>query len=154
VSALKASFDDPSSNWVMLTLRAGDAVLDVTFAATPNNGFLDIALALDNVLDPPCTPTAVLHDGGHGYYLEFRRDSSEDDVILEIIRRVFHRPSREGELLLSVRGTVEDVVVPLWRALSALRGRLSDEQLARGWRWPFPDRELAQLAARLRARRG
>jgi hypothetical protein len=145
VPRLEVTLDDPESGWLVVTLRADDVEVVVDASDVPNDWLTELVVACDNLLEPPASPVVMIHEEPRWTELRFRR-ALEDSVTLDIVR--------DEIAVLSMRGTIEEIVVPIWHALSALRGRISGEDFAREWSYPFPDRELAQLAARLRACRG
>jgi hypothetical protein len=144
VPALELTFGDPESGWLVVTLRAGDVEIVVDASDVPNDWLTTLVVACDNLLEPPASPVVEIHEEPRWTELRLRRAARDDDVVLDVVRREI--------VVMSTRGTIDEVVVPIWRALSALRGRVSAEDFAREWSWPFPDRELAQLGARLRGR--
>jgi hypothetical protein len=153
VPAVELTFGDPAAGWLVVTLRAGDVDVVIDASDVPNDWLTELVVACDNLLDPPVSPIVEIHEEPRWTELRFRRATSDDAVTLEVMRRPGHSRGQRVSAVVSTRGTIDEIVVPMWRALSALRGRVSAEHFAREWSWSFPDRELAQLGARLRARR-
>jgi hypothetical protein len=151
MSKLKAFFDNPDAGWVMLTIRFEGGSLDIV-ASHIYDCFSHLTNALHRLLVEQGEVIVTLQGEPIEYDLRFVRVGSNISLAIERFpgpQRNRHSRS-QVKLLLSVSGTYDEICLPFWRALRALQGRLSEEELKVRWREPFPTQELSALTAAIR----
>jgi len=148
-SKLEVRLGEPEHGWIRLTIRTGDAEFEDHVSNVPSNSLEDLVRALANLADGDASVSVSWMLEPARCDLEFQRTG--DTVRLDV---VLHRGAAtiasRSERLFSVSGTFAEMCLPFWRALRALRGRVSPEELRRRWGHEFPERELDQLTTRIK----
>ncbi|BCM91359.1 hypothetical protein IAD21_03231 [Abditibacteriota bacterium] len=143
---LKVRFDEPEHGRIWLLVFADDEKIIHKDASHIYSSFDQLVTALGAMLDVREERLVVWLEAPAELEMRFSR---RDDVIwLEITSfDGSKRPHKEPEF--TFYGSYNEICLPFWRALRALEGRYSVEELEHRWRDPFPHRELALLTQRL-----
>lgn len=132
----------------MLTIHYNGEILKIV-ASHIYDCFSPLTHALHKLLDKQVEITVTLLGEPIEYDLRFNRIG--DVVILAIDEFPDRkRDSFEAKRLLSTSGTYAEICVPFWRALRALQGRLSKDEIETRWKEPFPTQELNLLTASIK----
>jgi hypothetical protein len=133
---IKATLGDPNHGWVVLSLQAPSAEVEIVGSYAPGDSFLELIRALDD----------MLHEGGERTVTWYEEPQETDlcfvgranRVQLTVRRFRDHRRTKGGgRVLLDVAGSFEQVCLPLWRALRSLQGRFSQQDLDARWHKNF-----------------
>ena len=146
---LQVSFSDPENGWIEIHLQCGVQEFRDQVSHTPYPSFEELASALSRLVQG--LPNASARWNGEPYYYDFRFRQSDGKVHLEIVHFPrFSSQEQDTQTILLVTGTFNDICRPFWKAVCDLRGRLSDEQLTRCWRHPFPGEHFDRLSTQIR----
>ena len=144
ISKLKVTFDDPEHGWIGLSLNCANESVTIIASYTPTDSLLDLINALYNLYLYSGEAKVIWHSGSTEYQFCFCREG--DLVGLVAYEYPDHlRHYGRGEEFFKVRGSYEEVCLPLRRALRSLQGRYSCEELNRRWQRLFPSEEINGL---------
>lgn len=148
MSQLKVRFDEPEHGWMPFIISQDEEVCVRCDASDIYPSLEQLVIALNAMLDGHDERFVAWTEEPAELEMRFLR---RDDVIrLEVSSFPgSFRPIETPEADFVFVGTYDEVCLPFWRALRALEGRYSPEELARRWTGCFPHRELALLTERL-----
>lgn len=147
---LKVAFENPNAGWVTLTINQGGQTISLT-ASYIYDSFLQLTYTLHSLLFGQGQAIVTWLTEPVEYEMRFAREA--DTLHLAIHDFPDRRRSPFlGRPLLTLSGSYEEVCLPFWRALRALQGRFSEQELHERWQRPFPSGEIAKLTQALEER--
>ena len=141
---LKVRFGEPRAGWLSFTISTSVDQFNEIVSHTPNDFLLELATALSLVLQGTdgmatvsCEPTT--------YDLRFSL-THPDTVDLQITKfPSWKRIQNESSVVLSITGTKLQIILPFWRGLRDLEGRLEAEEFRTAFLRAFPSSCVQRL---------
>jgi hypothetical protein len=147
---LLVSLESPQHGFMSLRLKAGDESFVTVVSHTPYDSLRDLVVALCAVLDGDCEVIVKWNSEPEEY--DFKLAARGEFASLLVIHYPDHRRSVEtGSRVFSFEDSKAGVCGPFWKELRGLRGRTLQDEFDRQWRREFPERELNELAKRIKA---
>ena len=143
---LPVSFLKPQDGWIEFAVRTTDEEFEEFVSYTPNDFVLELATALslamqggDGVAVASCEPIT--------YELKFSGVTATDMTHLLIVKYPDWKRNRKSACVeLSFQATTFGIVLPFWRALRDLEGRVSATEYRETMRRDFPTSGLQRLS--------
>lgn len=133
---------NPNAGWMELVATTATEVR-VLVSYTPNDFLAELIGALSLAVQGVSgVAVAMTEPDVFELVLEPQQDGA---VSLTVVEYPGGRKGR-GRNVLVVQGTPTEVVLPFWRALKSLQGRISPEEYARAMRREFPTLALQRLS--------
>jgi hypothetical protein len=152
-NALKVKFADPCAGWLGLEISTPREQFNAAVSFTPNDFVLELTTALSLSLQG-MDGTAIASCEPNTYEFTFVPSRLADAVRLKIMEyRDWKRRPSEGIAVLSVQASRREVILPFWRALRALEGRITRECYLEAFRRDFPGDCLQRVSQMIDALR-
>jgi hypothetical protein len=147
----RPAFNGPEAGWLTVVLEAPEQHYQFSPSRIPHDSVSLLAVAMLSVLEGR---NAVVPWNDEPAIHEFSFAKSGEMVVLKVLAlRPRAHAEVEREVVFSVHGSADEVLLPLWRALRTLESRFTPEEYHRRWREPFPIAQVAELGRRLRTAR-
>ena len=141
---LRVRFGRAEHGWLPVELDAGDQHLAFV-ASYVYDSLSQLVQALITLLAAEGLTIAKWNTEPAEY--EFRFSPSEDAARLEVVEFAdTRRVQAQGTTVFAIDASRREVVLPFWRALSALQ---TDAGFEQGWGTPFPSRDMRLLSKQL-----
>ena len=113
MNKLKVHLGKPEHGWVLVTIEHNSTKIEFHGSDVPNNPIQDLNDALYKTINGE--PSEVWwHLEPAGYFFTF--ENSNNKVILKVLYADDFEIS-EAKEVMSIEGTVESILVPMWRGL-------------------------------------
>jgi hypothetical protein len=144
---LKVNLTTPNAGWMELVAVTQEAEVRVLASYTPNDFLSELVGALSLALQG-ASGSAVAN--GEPDIFEFAFEPKQDRAVsLKVMEYPGGRRTRQERIALTMQGSATEIVLPFWRALRSLQGRISPEDYAKAMQRTFPTSSLQRLSALL-----
>jgi hypothetical protein len=139
-------FSNPHNGWLDVSVDTAKETFKAPVSYTPND-FLDELVMAASLLALGCDAMVVAFCEPETYEFRFRHEADTSMGRFEIVAFPNQqRPTGAGVAVLSFRASMEHVVVPFWRALRSLEGRVTATDYRDAMRRTFPSSHLRRLS--------
>ncbi|MEO6392973.1 MAG: hypothetical protein ABIP75_14080 [Pyrinomonadaceae bacterium] len=141
---LRITFNSPQSGFMSIGLKFGRQRFLAAMSCRPYESLEELMRALTAVMSN--AETALVRWNEDPEEFDFVLSAASDECKLEVIRYTSHL-RRDGAPVFTAQGTREQICLPFWETLNAMKQDLVVDEFARNWRRAFPFREFAELEA-------
>jgi hypothetical protein len=146
---LEVNVSSPQAGWLDIELQTPACALLIQASYTPNDFLQELLTALSLSLIGS-EGVAVASAEPNVFKFVFSPADRPDLLSLQVIEYPHRKgPRGQGRTSLSIEGTKDSVVVPFWRALRSLQGRVSAEDFRSAMRREFPYATLERVSKQL-----
>lgn len=139
---LKVHISNPNAGWMELVATT-ETEIRVLVSCTPNDFLTELVGTLSLAVQGGSGVAVAMSEPD---VFEFAFEPRQDAVALTVVEHPGGRTKGGVRNVLSVQGTPTDVVLPFWRSVQSLQGRISPEEYARAMRREFPTLALQRLS--------
>ena len=119
MNKLKVHLGNPEHGWVPVTVEHNSTKIEFHGSDVPNNPIQDLNDALYKITNGE-TSEVWWHLEPAGYFFVF--ENSNNKIILKVLYADDFKIS-EAKEVMKVEGTVESIIIPMWRGLKRKRCR-------------------------------
>lgn len=145
---LRVTFNSPQSGYMSVGLKFGRQRFLAAMSCRPYESMEELLSALTAVMSD--AESAVVHWNEEPEEFDFVFKVSAVECKLEVIRFTSHL-RRDGESVFAANGTREQICLPFWETLKAMKQDLVVDEFARNWRRDFPFKQFEELEAVIEA---
>jgi hypothetical protein len=143
---LHVILSSPHDGWIEVTVGTEKTEFAEAVSYTPNDFITGLVKAVcllmegqDGLAVASCEPTT--------YDFRFSKETDTEKCQFDIVGFPdWHRHEHSGEVVFSFRASKEEVVLPFWRALRNLEGRIAASEYRDAMRREFPSPCLQRLS--------
>jgi hypothetical protein len=143
---LQVTLSNPQNGWIEFAVSTTEEVFKEAISFTPNDFVLELAAALslamqgvDGMAVASCEPNT--------YELTFSEVSATNMTHLQVVKFPdWNRNRKSACMVLSFQATRFGIVLPFWRALRSLEGRISATEYREAMQRDFPSPCLQRLS--------